>query len=178
MEYNKKNITVIKKMKNFPIIFSAVCVMSFCFSSEQTESRQLSELNTNTQKYRTCLAPYNGSYEYAENNIVALFHKKHEQISELITLNCINKDGAIDKDKLIQYEKKVYAILEKFWSGECCIVVDALYHKNQLKRDFNQFMDKVFEEDYVAKSKCDVNNLRYYVNMISAIIDISRNLLK
>jgi hypothetical protein len=165
-------------MKNYSFIISCVCIASPCFASEPSEKRVLSDVSTNTSSYRTCLAPYNGSYELVENNIVDLIQSKIELIKDLIRIKCINKEGEIDKDQVFKNSDQIHSILEQFWRGECCIVVEAKKVQSILLKDFNAYMDKVFEENYVAAGDYDVNRLRCYVNVLSAIFDLSAKILK
>ena len=165
-------------MKNYSFIISCAGILSSCFASELSEKRVLSDLGTNTSSYRTCLAPYNGSYELVENNIISLVQSKIEQIKELIRIKCIDKDGEIDKDQVLKNRDQIHSILEQFWRGECCIVVEAKKVQSILLKDFNAYMDKVFEENYVAAGDHDVNRLRCYVNVLSAVFDLSAKILK
>ncbi|CAO4845515.1 MAG: hypothetical protein FADNKDHG_01362 [Holosporales bacterium] len=118
--------------------------------------------------YKTCFYPYENSYEYAENALVHLYNCKIKIIRKLLEDGFINEEGIV-----LKKDEGIKDILNKFWSRDNYITLEARKHSKEFKRDFDRFMDKAFEDDYIPKSSVNVNTLRHEINIISSIIDLT-----
>lgn len=158
------------------LLFSAplfTCGSAYCTTAGEISPkvREQSPSFASINTYKTCLHPYEGSYIYAENAIISLFYEKKDVVQKFITSNYIDKQGNI----LNTTGDDLISILEDFWSGSNGLVVAGIKVPKLLERDFNNFMDKVFEEGYAPASSYKLNTIRKNVNLLSAIIELSHS---
>lgn len=120
--------------------------------------------------YKTCFHLSEEGYLYAENNLVSLISAKKSSVTDLINAGYIDAQGNI-----LSYSNELHlkSILDTFWSGENPIQVESKKFPKQLDLDFNNFMDRVFEDAYISSSSYELNMIRYYLNIFSAIIDLT-----